>query len=402
MKLKTVPIAKIRPYERNPRKNDGAVDAVAESIRQCGYVAPIIVDEEFVILAGHTRHKALQKLGHATARVLIAEGLSEEQKRKYRLLDNRTNELAEWDEDLLALELDGLDFEGFDFGLLDFKTDGGAEAKMEAVEDEFDGEPPAEPVTKRGQVWQLGRHRLMCGDSTSAEDVQTLMGGVQADMVFTDPPYGVAIGDKNKALKEVQKAGRCVENIQGDALGEDELYETLKAAFVNIRAHCAEDAVYYVTSPQGGSLGMMMMMMMRDAGLPVRHVLMWKKNAPTFSIGRLDYDYQHEPIFYTWAGKHHNFRGGKFRSTVWDIPKPAKSKLHPTMKPVELVANAILDGTQTGMVVLDAFGGSGTTLIAAEQLGRTAYLMELDPRYCDVIVARWEQLTGEKAVGIHE
>lgn len=402
MKLKTVRLEDIRPYENNPRRNDGAVDAVAESIRQCGYVAPIVVDEEMVILAGHTRYKALTRLGHTTAKVLIAEGLSEEQKRKYRILDNKTGEIAEWDKDLLNIELEGLDFDGFDFGLLDqIVPPEKPQPEPKSVEDDYDEAPPDVPKAKRGEVYQLGRHRLMCGDAASSADVQTLMGGAHADMVFTDPPYGVAIGSKNQALNNVDKGGCCHENIEGDTLSEDELYQVLLSAFVNIREACAPDAVYYVTSPQGGSLGlMMMMMMMRDAGLPVRHVLMWKKNMPTFSIGRLDYDYQHEPIFYTWTEKHHNFRAGKFRSTVWEVPKPTKSKLHPTMKPVDLVANAILDGSQADMIVLDAFGGSGTTLIAAEQLGRRAYLMELDPKYVDVIIDRWEKLTGEKAVRI--
>ena len=403
MKLKTVRLEDVRPYENNPRRNDGAVDAVAESIRQCGYVAPIVVDEEMVILAGHTRYKALTRLGHTTAKVLIAEGLSEEQKRKYRILDNKTGEIAEWDEDLLNIELEGLDFDGFDFGLLDqIVPPEKPQPEPEAVEDDYDEAPPDVPNAKRGEVYQLGRHRLMCGDAASASDVQTLMGGAHADMVFTDPPYGVAIGSKNKELNAVnhEKRGDRIESeINGDALSEDELYQVLLAAFVNIRKACAPDAVYYVTSPQGGSL-CLMMMMMRDAGLPVRHVLMWEKNAPTFSIGRLDYDYQHEPIFYTWTEKHHNFRAGKFRSSVWEVPKPTKSKLHPTMKPVELVANAILDGSQADMIVLDVFGGSGTTLIAAEQLGRRAYMMELDPKYVDVIIDRWEKLTGEKAVRI--
>ena len=218
-------------------------------------------------------------------------------------------------------------------------------------------------------------------------------------MVFTDPPYGVAIGDKNQQLDEVLgRSGSCKENIAGDTLPKDELYSLLKTAFINVREVTAEDACYFVTSPQGGSLGLMMMMMMRDAGLPVRHVLMWRKNAPTFSIGRLDYDYQHEPIFYTWTKTHHNYRAGQFRSTIWDFPKPTKSRLHPTMKPVALVANAILDGTQTGMSVLDPFGGSGSTMIACEQTGRSCYMMEIDPKYCDVIIDRWEKLTGQKAV----
>ena len=278
MRLKTLPLAQIKPYERNPRKNDGAVDAVAESICQCGYVAPIIVDENGVILAGHTRYKALQKLGHATARVCVADGLREEQKRKYRILDNKTGEIAEWDNDLLSIELDGLDFEGFDFGLLDLAAAEPAKPARKAVEDNFDEEPPLEPVTGRGDIWQLGDHFLMCGDAASSADVQTLMGGVQADMVFTDPPYGVAIGSKNAGLNKVQESGRCTQDIEGDTLSEDELYKLLHDAFVNIRTACTSDASYYVTSPQGGSLGlMMMMMMMRDAGLPVRHVLMWKK-----------------------------------------------------------------------------------------------------------------------------
>lgn len=401
MKLKTVPITKIRPYENNPRKNDQAVEAVAESIRQCGYVAPIIVDEDCVILAGHTRYKALQSLGRTTAQVCIAEGLSEEQKRKYRILDNKTGELAEWDEDLLRIELDGLDFDGFDFGLLELTGNTPeAEPQPEVREDEYDEAPPEEPTAQRSQIWQLGRHRLMCGDATSASDVQTLMGGAHADMVFTDPPYGVAIGDKNQQLDEVLgRSGSCKENIAGDTLPEDELYSLLKTTFINVREVTAEDACYFVTSPQGGGLGMMMMMMMmRDAGLPVRHTIIWRKDAPTFSIGRMDYDYQHEPILYTWTKTHHNFRSGQFRSSIWDFPKPRASRLHPTMKPVALVANAILDGTQTGMSVLDPFGGSGSTMIACEQTGRSCYMMEIDPKYCDVIIDRWEKLTGQKAV----
>ena len=238
----------------------------------------------------------------------------------------------------------------------------------------------------------------MCGDSTDANAWKALMDGEKADMVFTDPPYGVAIGDKNAALNSVQKAGQILTNIENDTLSEEDLYEMLRTAFINVRENCTDDAVYFVTSPQGGSLGLMMMMMMRDAGLEVRHVLMWRKNCATFSLGRLDYDYQHEPIFYTWTKNHHNFRHGEYRTTVWDYDKPRKCDLHPTMKPVELVANAIKDGSEEGMIVLDAFGGSGTTIIAAEQLNRKCRMMELDPHYVDVIIARWENLTGKKAV----
>lgn len=168
----------------------------------------------------------------------------------------------------------------------------------------------------------------------------------------------------------------------------------------NVRLHTKEDACYYVTAPQGGYLGLMMMMM-KDAGLEVRHNLLWRKNSPTFSMGRLDYDYQHEQIMYTWTKTHHNYRNGQYRTTVWDFDKPRQCDLHPTMKPVALVANCMLDGTKEGDIVLDAFGGSGTTIIAAEQLKRKCFMMEIDPHYCDVIISRWEKMTGQKAFKIN-
>ncbi len=219
-------------------------------------------------------------------------------------------------------------------------------------------------------------------------------------MVFTDPPYGVAIGDKNKALNKVKKpavTGVITENIENDAIPAAELYPVLVKAMTNCREACRDSAVYYVTSPQGGDLGGMMLRMMDEAGLPVRHILIWVKNAATFSIGRLDYDYRHEPILYTWTKSHKNYRAGDFRTTVWEIDKPLKCDLHPTMKPVALVANCIKDGSLPGDIVLDMFGGSGTTVVAAEQLGRRCRMMELDPHYCDVIIARWEKLTGKTA-----
>lgn len=278
------------------------------------------------------------------------------------------------------------------------QTGGGGNA--EVSEDDYDAEPPEEPRSKVGDLYRLGNHRLICGDSTDVAVIERLMDGVKADMVFTDPPYGVAIGDKNAMLNSVQPSGRCTQNIENDTLSEEELYEMLKRAFVNVREHCEDDAVYFVTSPQGGSLGLMMMMM-KDAGLEVRHVLMWEKNSATFSLGRLDYDYQHEPIFYTWTKSHHNYRNGEYRTTIWKYDKPRKCDMHPTMKPIELVGNAVLDGTMEGMKVLDVFGGSGSTLIACEQLNRKCYMVELDPKYVDVIIDRWEKLTGNKAVKLN-
>lgn len=247
--------------------------------------------------------------------------------------------------------------------------------------------------------------------------------------MFTDPPYGVAIGDKNKTLHNHGFGGGIEQNIIGDTLTPDELYKTLVQAFSNLRKLCAEDCSYYVSSPQGGELGLMMMMMMKDAGLPVRHMLIWVKNCSTFSMGRLDYDYRHEPIFYTWTKTHRWY--GDYSNTVIDdskpidkmskpelkelvraymhpgeesviyCDKPNASRLHPTMKPVKLIARFILNSSAKGDTVADIFGGSGSTMIACEQLGRKCRMMELDPHYCDVIIARWEQFTGRKAVLLH-
>lgn len=373
---------------------------------------PLIVypyKDEYVVIGGNMRLLGAKELGFTELPCLVLkEDTPIDKLVAYILQDN--HEYGKNDYDILANEFkdEWLKLEHFDFGnFFDSEEESGADnaerkgAEAQAEEDNFDED--TEPIVcrcKRGEVWQLGSHRVMCGDSTSAEDVEKLRGGVLADMVFTDPPYGVSIGDKNAALNSVQKAGRCTTNIENDTLSADALYPILVKAMTNARLSCKEDASYYVTSPQGGELGLMMMM--KDAGLPVRHMLIWEKNCATFSLGRLDYDYQHEPIFYTWTKKHHNYRNGEYRTTIWKYDKPRKCDLHPTMKPVALVANAMLDATKEGDVVLDLFGGSGTTLIAAEQKNRKAMLMELDPHYCDVILARWEKLTGQTAVKIAE
>lgn len=393
----------LTPYEGNTRRhNPEDIDQIKESILADGFNDPIGVwGEKNIIVEGHGRQIAAKELGLERVPCIRLDHLTDTQRREYAIRHNRTAELSAWDfgkleEEIAALEIEGVDLSGLDF---EFPDDIGGTTNPTATDDDFDPDAPVKARAKRGDIYALGEHRLMCGDSTDANAWARLMDGEKADMVFTDPPYGVAIGDKNKTLNAHSrtKSHSIEENIMNDTLSEQELYDMLKAAFVNVRENCADDAVYYVTSPQGGSIGLMMMMM-KDAGLEVRHVLMWRKNSPTFSLGRLDYDYQHEPIFYTWTKSHHNFRGGEYRSTVWDYDKPRKCDLHPTMKPVELVANAIKDGTKDGMIVLDAFAGSGTTIIAAEQLNRRARCMELDPHYVDVIIQRWETLTGKKAV----
>lgn len=393
MKVIEMKIDDVKPYENNPRNNEEAVDGVANSIKQFGWQQPIVVDKENVIIVGHTRYKAAQKLGLKVVPVIVAE-LSEEKAKAYRLADNKTNEAAEWNFDKLQEELDkiiNIDMSDFGFdvdNIIDEIED------KQAIEDEYTEKNDIE--CHNGDIWQLGNHKLMCGDSSNKENWSKLMCGEKGNMVFTDPPYGVAIGDKNKQLNKYRKSNAIDKNIMNDNISADELYKILVKAMTNLRENCLDDAVYFVTSPQGGDLGMMMTMM-KDAGLPVRHILIWKKNSATFSMGRLDYDYQHEPIFYTWTKSHKNYRKGEYRTTIWEYDKPKKCDLHPTMKPVALVANALKDGTKKDDIVLDAFGGSGTTLIACEQLCRKARLMEMDPHYCSVIISRWEQLTGDKA-----
>lgn len=259
-------------------------------------------------------------------------------------------------------------------------------------------EAPKEAVTKPGDLWTLGDHRLLCGSATDPSDVARVMGGGAADVVFTDQPYGVSIGAKNRFLNSFQRAGRNLTDIKDDDLKPETLKDTLLVpAFSLLRTVMAESCTVFVTAPQGGELGMMMLQMMKEAGLPVRHVLIWKKNAPTFSMGRLDYDYQHEPILLTWGKKHAFYGAGAHRTSVWDIAKPRASADHPTMKPVELYVNAFQNNSKAGDMVYEPFSGSGTAIIASEQLGRRCRAIEIDPRYCDVAVRRWEEFTGKKA-----
>lgn len=390
----------------NPRKWSGDdLSRLEDSIRETPELLEargIIVvprDGRYVVLGGNMRLAAIRGLGRTEAPcIVLPESTPAEKLREIVIKDNGS--FGEWDTTLLSSGWSDLPLD--EWGVC-AEWDEETSADNDSVtEDDFDEETdPVEARCRLGEIWELGVHRLMCGDSTDTQALETLMGGVLADMVFTDPPYGVAIGDKNKLLNSVQPSGRCSENIKNDNIPTDELYAVLVKAMTNVRCNCKDDACYYVTSPQGGELGlMMMMMMMKDAGLPVRHMLIWEKNSATFSLGRLDYDYQHEPIFYTWTKSHHNYRAGDYRTTIWKYDKPRKCDLHPTMKPVELVANCLMDATREGDTVLDVFGGSGTTLIACEQLGRKCRMMELDPHYCDVIMARWEKLTGRKAVKI--
>ena len=400
--------ADLKQDEHNYRKHSDTNKArIKKSIDEAGLGRSVVIDADGVLVAGNGVQSVIDK--DTPVRVVETDGTElvvvkrtdlhtgDPRRKTLALADNATSDDVEWDFEAIAE--DWTEDEAGEWGV-EWPADEEEIEQKEAQEDDFDPDKPVETVCKKGDIWKLGNHRLMCGDSTNAGSVALLMDGEKADMCFTDPPYGVSIGTKNELLKEKVAGGignAITEDIENDTLPSDELYKVLVAAMTNLRENCKNDASYYVTSPQRGELCLMMMMMMKDAGLAVRHMLIWEKNAPTFSLGRLDYDYQHEPIFYTWTEKHHCYRQGEHRSTIWKYDKPRKCDLHPTMKPVALVANAIKDSTKEGDNIIDLFGGSGTTIIAAEQLNRKCYMMELDPHYCDVIIARWEKLTGNKA-----
>lgn len=250
-----------------------------------------------------------------------------------------------------------------------------------------------------GKLILKSQHRVLCGDSTNASDVERAMNGERAVVLFTDPPYGVSIGTKNRFLNEFQPSNRRTEEITSDTLSPDELKQILLPALRLARsAVMRDDCCVFVTAPQGGELGTMMLVMMSEAGLPVRHVLIWRKNQPTFSLGRLDYDYQHEPILMTWGKSHKRLMHGEHHTSVWNVDKPRASKDHPTQKPVALYVNAYMNHSELGDVVADIYGGSGTAVLAAEQTHRRAVAIELDPGYCDVIVRRWQEFTGKQAI----
>ena len=395
MDILNLGLEEIKPYEKNPRNNDNAVDAVAASIREFGFKVPIIIDKDNIIVAGHTRYKAAKKLGLKTVPCIKADDLTDEQVKAFRLADNKVAEQAEWDFDLLNEELETITMDMEQFGF-DLPEDDEEETPTEIIEDDVP-DVPEEPKSKYGQVYQLGNHRLMCGDSTKKEDVDKLLNGVKADLLFTDPPYNVSMESKSK---EVLKSDNY-SHIENDNLSEDEFKIFLQSVFTNANDSLKDDASYYVFSCQGGDSELIMMMMMRECGIRCRHQIIWVKDAPVFSMGRLDYDYKHEPILYGWKKKHNFYRNGQQDKSVWEFKRTA-NKLHPTMKPIELIVNALMNSTKKGNIVLDLFGGSGSTLMACEQTERINYSMEFDPHYVDVIIQRWENFTGKKAVLLNE
>jgi len=398
MQIETVNIDSLTPYEKNAKLHPrDQIEQIKKSIEMYGNNDPIAVwGEKNVIVEGHGRYTALRELGYKTVDIIRLDHLTDEQRREYMLVHNQTTMNSGWDIDLLAGELEGLDFDGFDFGF-DLDLDDLFEDEKEIEEDEIPEK--AETRCKLGDLWQLGSHRLICGDSTDVAVIDRLMDGVKADCVFTDPPYGVSYTDKNEFLNSIDKPICVVNAIENDSKTPEEMYEFWIKAFTVLVTHSADKMSYYITAPQGGDL-LLLLQAVRDSGFALKHVLVWNKN--NHVLGRCDYNYKHEPIVYGWKqkGTHKFYGAGKMKTSVWDVPKPQRNDLHPTMKPIELIANALLNSTKEGDAVLDTFGGSGSTLIACEQLNRRCYMCELSPHYCDVILQRWENLTGKKAIRI--
>ena len=384
MNIESRLLADIVPYAKNAKKHDNRqINNVAESIKQYGFVQPIVIDRDGVIVIGHCRALAAKKLGMKEVPCVCVDDLTPEQVNALRLVDNKSNE-SDWDFDLLADEIPGLDLSAFDFDW------GLPEITEEVIEDEApEVDDENEPITKLGDIWQLGRHRLMCGDSTSIEDVEKLMAGQLADMLLTDPPYNVAYEGKTKDRL----------TIQNDSMDNDSFRQFLRDAFSSADAVMKQGAVFYIW--HADSEGYNFRGACFDIGWKVRQCLIWNKNSMV--MGRQDYQWKHEPCLYGWKeGASHLWASDRKQTTVIDYQRPTKADIHPTMKPVGLFDYQIKNNTKGGDIVLDLFNGSGTTIMACEQNGRVARCMELDHRYVDACVKRWENFTGEKAVLLND
>lgn len=389
----------------NPRQwTKKEIDKIAKSLQETPELfeaRPIIVipwEGKYIILGGNLRYEGCKRNKDKDAPCFIIPGDTPLDKMKEIIIKDNGS-FGEWDYDALGNLWDDLPLADWGVPAWEAQEVGGGQSAVQ--EDEFDEDKDEIHVLcQKGDIWQLGDHRLMCGDSIDLEQVKTLMGGGKADMIFTDPPYGVSYTEKNEFLNRIGKPLACVNPIENDSHTPEEMNAFWEKVFGNLAEVTTDKAAYYITSPQGGDL-LLLLLAIQNTPFQLKHMLIWNKN--NHVLGRCDYNYKHEPIIYGWKkkGTHIFYGGGKFKTTVWDIPKPLKSDLHPTMKPVELVANCILDCTKEGDSVIDVFGGSGTTLIAAEQLNRRCYMMELDPHYCDVIIARWEKLTGKEATKLN-
>jgi len=386
---KTVSVESLVPYARNSRTHSPQqVDKIAASIKEFGFLNPIIVDGENGIIAGHGRVMAAQKLRLSDLPVIEASHLTEAQRRAYVIADNRLALDAGWDNDMLKVELQDLNSAGFDLTLTGFDLGEIGNFLAEPTEGLTDEDAvpdvPAVPVTVEGDVWVLGRHRLMCGDSTSIDHMERLCEGQLVDMWITDPPYNVAYegGTKEKLT------------IKNDSMSDDSFRQFLRDAYSAADAVMKKGAVFYIW--HADSEGYNFRGAASDVGWPIRQCLIWKKSS--LVMGRQDYHWMHEPCLYGWKeGASHLWASDRKQTTILEFAKPRRNGEHPTMKPVELFEYQMLNNTKGSDLVLDSFAGSGTTAIACEKHGRNARLMELDPKYCDVIIKRWQDFTGQQA-----
>lgn len=413
-RLQIWPLDSLLPYARNARLHSPEqIEQIAASIREFGFTNPILVDSESGIVAGHGRLAAARHVGLAEVPVIVLDHLTDAQRRAYIIADNKLALNAGWDEELLAQELRALEADGFDLEMTGFDAEELADLLAEPIEvveglTDPDAAPdvPAEPVTRLGDIWLLGRHRLLCGSCLEVDQMARLTMGKRAHMVFTDPPY---LMNFTGAIDGAGDTRNTHEPILNDNLGRAEGDQFLRDVASSIAQWC--DGAWYVCFYR---LGIdRLMNAMAAAGLRWRNLLIWKKDI--LNLSNSDYKSIYEPIIYGWCSDYepvlygwnhrHEFRGAKGAvdvlqirvPSVWEIDRTKKNDLHPTMKPVALCEAAIMNSSKTGQVVLDLFGGSGSTLIAAEKTGRTAWLCELEPRYCDVIVKRWEEYTGKQA-----
>jgi DNA modification methylase len=426
MDVVSLPLDQVHPYQGNPRRNKDAVAKVAASIREFGFRQPIVVDADGVVIAGHTRLLAARELGLDSVPVHVAQGLTPAQVRAYRLADNRTNEEASWDEALLAEELRALEAVGFDLKLTAFEPVELHDLLRKLGEGEGPDPDEAPPVpalvrSEPGTVWLLGPHRVGCCDATKAHEVRVALGGALADLVWTDPPYNVAYSSK---------AGK----IANDDMGAAAFLAFLRDALAAAASVMKPGAAIYVA--HSDTEGLNFRTAFRDAGFKISGCIVWRKDA--LVLGRSDYQWQHEPILYGWKpGSAHRWYGGRKQTTILDMgaspfaptgdgrwqitigdrvmivagdvtveevvpsviteARPKRSALHPTMKPTALIERLLKNNGRPGDLVFDPFGGSGSTLIAADRLGMSAVLTELDRAYCDVIVQRWQDFSGRRA-----
>lgn len=389
MKIEIADINSIKPYENNPRKlSDKAIETVAMSLKEYGFRQPIVVDKNRIIVVGHTRFRASKKLGFKEVPITIADNLTTEQINAYRIADNRTSEESEWDSELLKIELKELDLKDFNLELTGFNEDQLNillfDEKQGLTDEDEVPEVPEEPISKLGDIWKLGKHKLICGDSTKLENYEKLFGDNKADLYLTDPPYNVAYVGKTKDKL----------TIQNDKQTDDEFIQFLNQAFIAADSVLKMGGSFYIW--HSDSEGLNFRLACIEAKWRLRQTLIWSKNSMV--MGRQDYHWQHEPCLYGWKeGSSHSWHSDRKQTTIIKYDRPTKSKLHPTMKPVGLMEYLINNSSKQEDIILDSFLGSGSTLIACEKLQRICYGLELDPKYCDVIVKRWEDFTGLKA-----